>query len=54
MKRGKFSEFRTAVIASASLSGTVEQTLVRRSPGLPDLFHCLLLNCYLLLTSATV
>ena len=39
VKRGKFLEFKTSEIASASLSGTIEQTMVRWSPGLPDLLH---------------
>ena len=33
------SEFRTSEIASAGFSGIIQQTLVRRSPGLPNLFH---------------
>ena len=40
VKRGKFLEFKTSEIASASLSGTIEHPMVRWSPGLPDLLHC--------------
>jgi len=37
-KCGKSLECRTSEIASASLSGTIEQTLVQWSPDLLDLF----------------
>ena len=35
----KFLEFRTSEIASAGFSGIAQQTLIRRSPSLPDLLH---------------
>ena len=35
VKGGKFFKFRTPEIASTSFSGTIQQTLVWQSPGLP-------------------
>lgn len=46
----KILEFWTSEIASASRSGTIEQILVQRSPGLPDLFCCSWSNAILCLS----
>jgi len=39
-KRRKKLEFMTSEITSASLSSTIEQTLVWQSPDQSDLYHC--------------
>ena len=35
-----FFKFRTSEIAYVGILGTIQQTLIRQLPGLPDLFRC--------------